>query len=366
MEALFGLIELYLKTGKPIGSSTLQEHGFENLSSATLRNYFAELEKKGYLKQAHSSGGRIPTNIALRLYATEALVDAKPDPNNEKKFQELRQEETKNLSAYLQNSSELLSSVLGYPAFLSSVRFDHDFILDVKFVAIDNTRLLCVLITSFGQIYTETLIVNQKLSSFSIKRIEHYFQWKLKNQEQPLAMNAEEESLSQKIYNEIMVRYLVRYSNFSDEEIHRTGFSKLLTYPEFSDPVSLASGLSLFENTNKMRFLLNDCTRSGSLKFWIGDDLEKNSNCTVIAVPYHLHHIAAGAIGILGPARMPYRQLFGALNLFSELISETLTKSLYKFKLAFRKPSSSSLYLDNKEWTIAEKMPHLLELKEKK
>ena len=65
---LLGLVELYLETGKPVGSSTLREHGFQNLSSATIRNYFAKLEKGGFLKQQHSSGGRIPTEGAYKLY----------------------------------------------------------------------------------------------------------------------------------------------------------------------------------------------------------------------------------------------------------------------------------------------------------
>src|SRR5438045_1193035 len=70
---LLGLIELYLKTGKPIGSHTLQENGFDSLSSATIRNYFSKMEEAGYLKQQHTSGGRIPTQKAFRLYADSYL-----------------------------------------------------------------------------------------------------------------------------------------------------------------------------------------------------------------------------------------------------------------------------------------------------
>lgn len=359
IQALLGLVELYLKTGKPIGSTTLQEHGFESLSSATLRNYFAELEKEGYLKQAHSSGGRIPTSKAFQFYAHEMLKEGSNKPEMEEKLQGLKQEETKNIAAYLQKSGEILSQATGYPTFLSSVRFDHDFILDVKFVSIDSSRLICILITSFGQIFTEQLGIDHKLSSFATKRIESYFQWKLKNQEKPSSLTAEEEAISQKIYNEIMVRYLVRYSNYSTEEIYRTGFSKLLVYPEFNDPVSLTSGLSLFENTTQMISLLNECTKGGQLRFWIGEELAPHSICSVLAIPYRINQIPAGSIGILGPSRMDYRELFNILNLFSELLSQTLTKSLYKFKLSFRTPKSDTLYLDKREW------PHLIESKEK-
>lgn len=46
---LLGLVELYIKTGKPIGSNTLKESGFDHLSSATIRNYFFKLEEQGFL-----------------------------------------------------------------------------------------------------------------------------------------------------------------------------------------------------------------------------------------------------------------------------------------------------------------------------
>jgi heat-inducible transcriptional repressor len=71
---LFGLVDLYLQSGKPIGSNTLRENGFEALSSATIRNYFAKLEEEGLVKQQHSSGGRIPTATAYKIYA-EAHFD---------------------------------------------------------------------------------------------------------------------------------------------------------------------------------------------------------------------------------------------------------------------------------------------------
>lgn len=344
-EALIGLIELYLKTGKPIGSSTLQENGFEKLSTATLRNYFAELEKEGYLKQPHISGGRIPTNKGLTLYAEEMLHNPLFDVEVKEHLQILRKTSAKDIVAFLQKASDLLSDVTGCAAFLSAVRFDHDFILDVKFITIDPLRLLCVIITNFGQILSEVINLTQKMGAFSTKRIEAYFHWKLKNlgsKEKPAQLSSEEEVLAQKIYSEIMVRYLVRYTNFSDEEILRTGFSKLLAYPEFSDPLSLTSGLSLFENSNSMRKLLGT---TKELQFWIGSDLNpfapNASMCSVISIPYKINHIQAGALAILGPCRIPYRQLFGTLTLFSEYLSETLTKTLHKFKLTYRQPSLS-------------------------
>ena len=68
-KVLIGLISLYIETGKSVGSDTLRKKGFKDLSSATIRNYFVRLEEAGYLHQAHSSGGRVPTKKAYRLFA---------------------------------------------------------------------------------------------------------------------------------------------------------------------------------------------------------------------------------------------------------------------------------------------------------
>ncbi len=360
-QILLGVVELYLETSKPIGSNTLKEHGFQRLSSATIRNYFAELEKQGLLHQPHSSGGRIPTNEAFRLYAAEALPSSLLSRDVEKSLQELELGESRNLTRYLQKSAEKLSEITGYAVFLSSVRFDHDFILDIKLVGIDKERLLCVMITDFGQILTEVLPLKQKLSSFSLKRIELHIHWRVKGGEKPENLTPEERELAQNFYNEIMVRYLVRYSNFSDEDIFRTAFSCLLSYPEFNDPIALATGLSLFENPAHMRLLLSDCVREGKLRYWVGNDLAPYAaaaqGCSVIAVPYRVGQTTTGAIGILGPCRMPYRTLFGTLQFFSECLSKSLTKSLIKFKISFRHPRSAAPYIE-------QTVHNLLEIKE--
>lgn len=351
-KVLLGLIEYYLKTNKPVGSHTLKEAGFEDLSSATIRNYFAHLEAEGYLSQQHSSGGRIPTHKAYRLYAHEH-VETESMPPDEPLFSDLRQAETHAIAAYLQKAAETLSMLSKTAVFLSSPRFDHDFITGLRLVPIDHARCLCVIITDFGVIKTEVLPIENKFSSHGVKRIEAYFHWRLTGNDKPEHMEPEEERAAQAIYNEIMVRYIVGYSNFTNEELYRTGFSQLLNYPEFRDPLSLATSLALFENAHSMQLLLKECSKMNRLKFWIGDDLSQVTQetplCSVISIPYYINQQPVGALGILGPARMPYRELFGLLRAFSYNISTALTNSVFKFKIKFRQPQQGSAYIPSEE-----------------
>lgn len=351
-KVLLGLVDYFIKTGKPVGSNTLKEAGFEDLSSATIRNYFAHLEEEGYLSQPHASGGRIPTSLAYRFYA-HAYADFDLLELESDVFKRIKQFNSREIALLLQEGAESLSQTSRCAVFLSAPRFDHDFVADLKLVSIDASRCLCVLITDFGVIQTEVLQLPSKLSSFGIKRIENYFQARLKNLPSPENLEPEEEALAQRFYNELMIRYVVGYSTFLDEDIYRTGFSCLLAYPDFHDTSVLASSLALFENAHSMRLLLRECQSRDRLTFWVGNDLDtyaaSSPNCSIIAIPYYINHKPIGAIGLLGPTRLPYRQLFSLMRAFSDAISETLTRNIYKFKISFRQPQQEGLYLQKEE-----------------
>ncbi len=344
---LMGCVDYFIRTGKPVGSNTLKEAGFEELSSATIRNYFANLEKQGYLTQQHASGGRIPTATAYRIYAEEH----KEDDNAEIKVD--LGEETHEIATFLQESAEKLSDLTKCAVFLSAPRFDHDFVMDIKLVPLDIHRCLAVLITDFGVIQTELIRLDVKVTSFLLKKMEGYFHWRMTGHDKPENMSGEEEQTAQNLYNELMVRYIVGYSSFSDEDIYRTGFSKLLGYSDFHETTNLAHTLSLFENIQSLRLLLRETTKKNTLRFWIESDLypftHSTPDCSVITIPYTINQQPAGAVGIMGPMRIPYQQLFCYLRAFTSELSQMLTKSVYKFKISFRQPQEGKLYLQKEE-----------------
>lgn len=345
-KVLIGLIEHYLDTFKPVGSNILKDCGFDDLSSATIRNYFAQLEEEGYLMQQHSSGGRIPTAKSFKYYAKEFSDETYVESTTKKALDKFRKLEIREVAKFLREAGQELSNLTECAIFLSAPRFDNDFLTNIKVIPIDHNRCLCILVSDFGIIRTEVLYSENKITTFEAKRIEAYFHWRLHSQNKPENLDPSEEAQAKKFYTEVMVRYLVGYSNFIDEDIFTTGFSHLLNYPELRDATTLAAALSLFENPHSMRLLFRDCIKHDALRYWIDDDLSTYthvpSNNAALLCPYYIHHAPVGAIGILGPIRIPYRQLFGILRYFSECVSEGLTKNIYKYKLSFRKPSANS------------------------
>ncbi len=346
---LVGLVEYYIKTAKPVGSNTLKETGFQEVSSATIRNYFAELEEKGYLKQHHTSGGRVPTPEAYRLYARYCQDELEREVPHESfacRIAPLESHEMKEIALFLQQACEGLSDEIQCAAFLSAPRFDQDFVIDIKLVGIDSYRVLAVLLTSFGQIYTETLSVLHKISTFSLKRIEEYFHSRLTGLDQvESSLSSEELELALRFYKEIMARYIVNYVNFSREDVYRSGFSRLLRYLEFQEAENLTSSLSIFENETALRALVREAIKTKKSRVWVADDLfyflTTQANCTVITAPYHIANKNVGAIGVIGPMRMPYKHNLALINAYASEISHYLEKNLYKHKITYRTPQQT-------------------------
>lgn len=345
--------ELYLKTGQPVGSKTLKEYECSNLSTATIRNYFSELEAEGFLKKNHVSGGRIPTDLAFRYYVDHCATGCSEVPESTTQLLHQLPNESRNIVKDLQKASEILGEALQLPICFSSPRFENDTVTNIQLTQVDEQRLVVILSTEFGQVFTDTLWLPEAIPSASLKRIEIFLQTHIRKLPFPTeSISKKEEDLGMILYNEIVIRYLTRHCNFSEEDLYQTGLSKLLQYESFKDPDMLALGLSFFENRRHMSKLLDIGMHRDRPTAFIGSELSNifgtpNPQCTVITTPYYMNRTPLGAFGVLGPMNLPYKEIYATLTMFADKIKASLTQSFYKFKLSFRRPCPSDPKLSN-------------------
>ena len=74
-DLLKAIIELYVKTGEPVGSLNIEKEHNLGVSPATIRNEMARLTEMGFLKQPHTSAGRVPTSMGYRIYIQELMKE---------------------------------------------------------------------------------------------------------------------------------------------------------------------------------------------------------------------------------------------------------------------------------------------------
>ena len=65
---LRAVVQEYITTAQPVGSSVIANAPGIEVSPATVRNEMVQLERQGYLHQPHTSAGRVPTEKGYRFF----------------------------------------------------------------------------------------------------------------------------------------------------------------------------------------------------------------------------------------------------------------------------------------------------------
>jgi heat-inducible transcriptional repressor len=75
------IVDAYLASGAPVGSRTLSKIGALGLSPASIRNTMQDLEELGLLAAPHTSAGRLPTQLGLRMFVDGMMQASEPSPD---------------------------------------------------------------------------------------------------------------------------------------------------------------------------------------------------------------------------------------------------------------------------------------------
>lgn len=103
------IVEEYTSTGEPIGSDTIDKKFNLGVSPATIRNEMVRLEDMGYLKQPHTSAGRIPTPAALKLYVSELMHEEDLSVTEEVAVKERIWDHRQKMDTLLSEATKVLS-----------------------------------------------------------------------------------------------------------------------------------------------------------------------------------------------------------------------------------------------------------------
>ncbi len=72
---LRSIIEKYIETAEAVGSETVEKESGLGVSPATIRNEMVRLTALGYLKQLHTSAGRVPTSAGMKFYVDQLMEE---------------------------------------------------------------------------------------------------------------------------------------------------------------------------------------------------------------------------------------------------------------------------------------------------
>lgn len=329
------LMGLYLSDGKPVGSNTLSKLPEVALSSATVRNVLADLEKMGFLHSPHTSAGRVPTDKGYRLFVDTLLTYQQPSKVHE---QDLRQKLSIDLNQdrLLQEASKLLSGLTGMASLVMLPPKTQEKLQQVDFMMLSARRILVVLVFGDQDVQNRIVELDREIQPDQLQKLANFLNQQclglsLLQAREKLSLAIEQNQLQEDFpYSSLLQSTddLLNQQLSERKSLVVSGKTNLLDYQEFADSQKLKRIYHAFNQQQGLLELFDKSLQAPGLKVFIGSECgnEVYQGCSLITRPYAVEDEVLGVLGVIGPSRMNYQKVVPQVDLTGKILSSLLKK----------------------------------------
>lgn len=330
-EVLEAVIHSYVETAEPAGSRTIAKRFPLGVSAATIRNTMSDLEERGFLYHPHTSAGRIPTDLAYRVYVDRLMERAAPTPTEEDTLRrELRSESTP-IEQLLQRAAEVLGVLTQELGIAAAPSFDNAVLDRLELVHAGGDRVLMILVLKGGAartIFVEVanplprealagvaLVLNERLSGLPLRDVRKTLRERLRD----AGRRGDERELINIFIEEADLLFDIAGPG---GEVLLGSAQVLADQPEFSSSERMRNLLELTERREVLRKAIEQRRGPGLTVTIGGENLDpKLSQFTLVTSSYRCGPLT-GVLGVMGPTRMSYQKVVALVEHTSRLMSE--------------------------------------------
>lgn len=318
---LFSAVEDYIANATPITSGAVHSKYVKDISTATLRNELNALEAMGYLKQIHTSSGRVPTTKSYRVFVNDLMKTTSFDKKSLEQVKHIFNERSLYLSEIVDKITTKISNITNYPAVFVINGYDKLIIESIKiFPLIDKTAIILIGTRSgvVNQNIAITSDITEKNCIDASNFLTSHFKGKtIKEMMENITCLKRELFKDIKNYETLFNNIVDGMMKFiSNSSCAFKGAVKLLNNPEYQNIKSAKEVINFLDNEGEIKNLFTPEQTSEDINITIGKENEREElkNCSIIRANYNIDGENVASIGIIGPERMDYARLTGALK----------------------------------------------------
>ena len=329
------VVESYLSSGEPMGSNTLTQQMSQQVSAATIRNVMKDLEFLGLLDSPHTSAGRKPTEMGLRMFVDGIMEVGDPDEADQRKLA-ATMDEGDSISNMLDRMSNALSG-LTHGASLVLAPKKSSPIKHIEFVSLATDRALVVLVFANGEVENRVFrpplgqtpsqmreaanFLNAVGQGKTLQELQSSVIWEIKKHRSEL------DALAASLVEAGVA--VMQNAGGDNERLIVRGRSNLLE----------AAGTA--EDLERVRVLFDDLERKRDIaeflqladegegvRIFIGSEnkLFSLSGSSLVVSPYmNADRKVVGAIGVIGPTRLNYGRIVPIVNYTAQMVGRVLS-----------------------------------------
>ena len=316
------IVDIFIKTGEPASSFAVCDRLKKNVSSATIRNDMAKLERLGFLEQPHASAGRIPTYKGFRIYVNSLMEPEHLTKNEKKKIDVLLERDTSSISAIVENATEALSEFTDL-AVVCTNNAQMFFVISKVEVIKAGSRVYSVLmVASSGEVKNKICRLEFDITNEHIDFFKKVINDSLVGSTVDVLNSEFVESISLALGSYIyslypLLKALYDISNdILKSDVKLKGENNILRYGN----VDVEEFIRFTKAKNKLEKILSTAFSGISVVFGKEDNEFAITNSSIIMAKYGCKE-QMGTFGVIGPIRLNYKKILPYVSYFSKSIT---------------------------------------------
>ncbi len=329
------IVDAYLEIGDPVGSRTVARRLKMALSPATIRNVMADLEEAGLLFSPHTSAGRLPTDLGLRLFVDGLLEVGNLSAEERHSIEAQCVSHGNTIERLLEDATTTLSGLSRCASLVVAPKTDGS-LKHIEFVSLSPGRALVVLVTESGVVENRVIETPAGLAPSALVQASNYLSARLIGRTIAEAYDeimrelnnhrAELDQLTQKVVAAGLATWTGEETRAS--LIVRGQANLLDDVTALADLEQIRALFEALETKENLLGLLSLADTAEGVQIFIGAEntLFGVAGCSAIVGSYHdTQKRVVGAIGVIGPTRMNYARIIPMVDYTARLIGRLIS-----------------------------------------
>ncbi|MFM8268510.1 MAG: heat-inducible transcriptional repressor HrcA [Ilumatobacteraceae bacterium] len=318
---LRAVVQEYIATAQPVGSTHVASAPGVRVSPATVRNEMAVLEQEGYLAQPHTSAGRIPTDKGYRFFVDHMTEPGRLDTAAQQQVGRFFDTAAGRLEELLHRTTNLLAQVTHHAAVVVGPRAERATVRSIQVVGLSEHHATVVVVLSNGAVESQSFELPEGTSEMRLSVVSGQLQTSLAGGPLDAARLVSSgdpglDALCRAAVDAVAV-------GSADEPVFVGGAASMAASFEAVDTVRTV--LQTLEQQYVIVSLVRDIIDRG-LSVAIGAEhgIEPLAACSVVVKPVVVDGEQVGTVGVLGPTRMDYPQALATVEVVSDRLGRRL------------------------------------------
>ena len=324
------IVRQYITGAAPVPSQRITDKCEFGVSPATIRNEMAYLEHEGYITRPHPSAGSIPSDKGYRYYV-DSLNDIKLPLAEQRLVSHLFHQVEKEIDKWLNLAATIIAQMVQNVAVVTMPRPEACQFKHLELVELQDSMSLVVLVLSGAKVRQQLITFDQTIFQSEPMAIANKLSAAYSGLTvlQILAKGTGLSSTEQQI-TDCLVRVMAAEDNQEHEEHYLDGLHFILNQPEFAHNQRILALMELVEQRHLLKSIVPPEITSNMVYVIIGKEnkTEAIHDYSVVISRYGLPTEAVGAIGVIGPTRMPYARTIATVDYLSSVLGR-LVAGLY-------------------------------------